>query len=333
MRGLEPPSRRFLVLSRRHLVLGSLSLPVAHAFAQDYPTRPIRFVVPFPAGGGVDMVARVLGERLAQSLGTGVAIENRAGAGGNIGLDAVAKAAPDGYTIALGQTSNLAINPTLYARIPYNPERDFAPVCLVAGGPMVLLVNADSPYRSLGDILTAAKAEPGMLRMGSPGTGTVGHLVGEMLQTAAQVRFQHIPYRGTSPALTDLLGKRIDLYFSTVPPALAQIQGKLLRGLAVSSEKRLADLPDVPTVAEFGYDGFVAISWYGVVAPAGTPAPIVDRLAVETRKAVDSAPVREKLGTEGLQVIAGTPEDFRAFLPREIAKWGKIVRDSGAKVD
>jgi tripartite-type tricarboxylate transporter receptor subunit TctC len=198
---------------------------------------------------------------------------------------------------------------------------------------VVLLVNTAAPYKSLGDVIAAAKAKPGMLTMGSPGVGTVGHLVGEMLQMEAKVRVQHIPYRGASPALTDLLGGRIDFYFSTVPPALAQIQGKTLRGLAVTSKKRIPDLPDLPTVEELGFPGFHATSWYGLVAPAATPAPIVERLATETRKALDSAAVREKFAVEGVEVMSSTPAEFRATLEAEIARWGKIVRESGAKVE
>jgi tripartite-type tricarboxylate transporter receptor subunit TctC len=321
------------MLSRRSLIAAALCLPAATALGQQYPSRPIRLVSPFPPGGGTDTFARVIGDRLAQSLGVAVVIENRSGAGGNIGLDMVAKSPPDGYSIALGQTSNLAINPSLYAKMPYDSLRDFAPIGLVAGGPVVLMVNMAAPYRTLADILAAAKAKPGLLTMGSPGVGTVGHLVGEMLQSAANVRFQHIPYRGASPALTDLIGGRIDFYFSTVPPALAQIQGKTLRGLAVTSKKRIPDLPDVPTVEELGFPDFHATSWYGLVAPAATPAPIIERLSVETRKALDSAVVREKFALEGVQVMASTPQEFRAMLEAELARWGKIVRDSGAKVE
>ena len=321
------------MLSRRGVIAGALCFPVGAAFAQQYPNRPIRLIVPFPPGGGTDTFARVVGDRLGQSLGAAVVIENRSGAGGNIGLDVVAKSQADGYTIGLGQTSNLAINPGLYAKMPYDSLRDLAPIGLVASGPVVMLVNAAAPYANLGDVIAAAKAKPGMLTMGSPGVGTVGHLVGEMLQMEAKVRVQHIPYRGASPALTDLLGGRIDFYFSTVPPALAQIQGKLLRGIAVTSKKRIPDLPDVPTVEELGFPGFHAASWYGLVARAGTPAPILERLATDTRKALDSASVREKFAVEGVEVLSSTPEEFRTMLEGEIARWGKIVRESGAKVE
>lgn len=321
------------MLSRRGVIAGVLCLPVGAAFAQQYPNRPIRLIVPFPPGGGTDTFARVVGDRLAQALGAAVVVENRSGAGGNIGLDVVAKSQPDGYTIGLGQTSNLAINPSLYAKMPYDSLRDLAPISLVANGPVVMLVNTAAPYASLGDVIAAAKAKPGMLTMGSPGTGTVGHLVGEMLQMAANVRFQHIPYRGASPALTDLLGGRIDFYFSTVPPALAQIQGKLLRGIAVTSKKRIPDLPDVPTVEELGFPGFFATSWYGLVTRADTPAPIIERLSTETRKALDSDFVQKKFAVEGVEVLSSTPAEFRTMLESELARWGKIVRESGAKVE
>jgi tripartite-type tricarboxylate transporter receptor subunit TctC len=321
------------MLSRRGLIVNSLLAAATRALADDYPVRPIRLIVPFPPGGGTDTFARGVGERLSQSLGVAVVVENRSGAGGNIGLDAVAKSQPDGYTIGLGQTSNLTINPSLYARMPYDSLRDFAPIGLVANGPVVLLVNAAAPYQNLGDIIAAARAKPGGLTMGSPGTGTVGHLVGEMLQMAAKVRFQHVPYRGASPALTDLMGGQIDFYFSTVPPALAQIRGRTLRGLAVTSQTRIPDLPDIPTIAELGYPGFHATSWYGLVAPAGTPAPIIARLSAETRKALDSSVVRDKFAVEGVEVMSSTAGEFRTLLEREAARWGTIVRESGAKVE
>ena len=322
-----------MMLSRRTLIALALAASTGRAAAQTYPTKPIRLIVPFPPGGGTDILARVLGNRLSQALGQPVVVENKPGAGGNIGVDAVAKAAPDGYTLVLGQTSNLAINPTLYPRLPYDPLKDLAPVALVASAPLVLVVPSNSAYRTLADIITAAKAKPDTLTFGSPGSGTVAHLAGELLQREAGVKFQHIPYKGSSQAFNDLLGGSVDLFMSSIPTALSFIKGGRLRPVVVTAKKRSAELPDVPSVVEAGFPGSEAATWFGLLARAGTPAPAIARLAEETGRALDTTELKEKIAAEGAEVLRGSPEEFAALLKADIARWGQIVRESGAKVD
>jgi tripartite-type tricarboxylate transporter receptor subunit TctC len=307
-----------------------LSIP---AHAQDWPTKPIRLNVPFPAGGGTDILSRVLANRLAETLKQPVIVENKPGAGGNIGVDITAKSPADGYTIVMGQTSNLAINPTLYANLPYDPIRDLMPIALVADSPVVLVVGADSRFKTLGDIMTAAKAKPGDLTFASPGNGTVSHLVGELLQGTANVKMQHIPYKGASQALTDLMGGRVDMFFSSVPSALAQIKGGKLRAIAVTSKVRSPSLPDVPTVAQSGFPGFDATTWFGILAPAKTPQAVIDKLNTEINAALTFPEVREKIASEGGAAIGGTAAEFKALMQAELGKWGGIVKSSGAKVE
>jgi tripartite-type tricarboxylate transporter receptor subunit TctC len=323
--------RTVIMLAAVATVLPSVA---STAWAQsNYPAKPIRLVVPFPPGGGTDILARVIGQKLSESLGQPVVIENKPGAGGNIGVDTVAKSPPDGYSIVIGQTSNLAVNPTLYPKLPYNPVKDLAPISLVASAPLVMVVAANSPFKSLDDVITAAKAKPGDITFASPGSGTVAHLSGELLQRAANIKFQHIPYKGASQALTDLMGGQVQLYMSSVPTALSQIKGGRLRALVVTSTKRLPDLPDVPTVAESGFKDFESSTWFGLLARAGTPQPIISRLNSEVNRVLQTAEVREKIASEGAEVLSGTPEQFADLLKQEIEKWGRVVKESGAKVD
>jgi tripartite-type tricarboxylate transporter receptor subunit TctC len=301
--------------------------------AQDYPSKPIRLNVPFPAGGGTDILSRVLANRLAETLKQPVIVENKPGAGGNIGVDATAKAAPDGYTLVMGQTANLAINPTLYTNLPYDPVRDLVPVALVADSPVVLVVGAESQFKTLAEIIAAARAKPSDLTFATPGNGTVSHLVGELLQGTANVKLQHIPYKGAAQALTDLMGGRVDTFFSSVPSALAQIKGGKLRAIAVTSATRSPSLPDVPTVAESGFPGFDATTWFGILAPAKTPQPIIDKLNAEINAALKSPEVGEKIATEGGAPLGGTAAKFAEVLRVDIERWGGIVKASGAKVD
>ena len=275
----------------------------------------------------------MIGNKLTETLKWVIVVDNKPGAGGNIGVDAVAKAPADGYTIGLGQTSNLAINPTLYKKLPYDPLKDLVPVVLVADAPLVLVVPADSPFKSLADVVAAAKKKPGDITFGSPGNGTVAHLTGELLQTAAGVKFQHIPYKGSAQAMTDLMGGQVQIYMSSIPTAMSQIKGGKLRPLAVTSAKRVASLPDVPTIAESGYKGFDANTWFGLVAPAGTPPAIVTRINAEVNKILKSPDVTEKFAAEGGGALGGTPQEFAALLKSDYAKWGKVVKDSGAKLD
>jgi len=313
------------------LVVTSLTTIAA---AQDYPgNKPIKLVVPFPAGGGTDIFARVIGNKLAETLKWVVVVDNKPGAGGNIGIDAVAKSPPDGYTIGLGQTSNLAINPSLYAKLPYDPLKDLVPIVLVADAPLVLVVPANSPFKTVADVVAAAKKKPGDVTFGSPGNGTVAHLTGELFQMAAGVKFQHIPYKGSAQALTDLMGGQVQVYMSSIPTALSHIKGGKLRALAVTSPKRAPSLPDVPTIAEAGYKGFDANTWFGLVAPAGTPAPIVTKINAEVNRILKMPDVKEKFAAEGGGAIGGSSQEFAALLKSDYVKWGKVVKDSGAKLD
>jgi tripartite-type tricarboxylate transporter receptor subunit TctC len=327
-------SRRALLALGFASAVGGLLGPQDAARSQPaYPTKPVRLIVPFPPGGGTDILARVIGNKLSEVLGKPIVVENKPGAGGNIGVDLVAKAPPDGYTMVIGQTSNLAVNPTLYTDLPYDPQKDLAPITLVADAPLVMVVAANSPFKTIGDVIAAAKAKPEDVTFASPGSGTVAHLSGELLQKAANVKFQHIPYKGAAQALTDLMGGQVQTYMSSIPTALSQIKGGKLRALAVTSTKRVPELPDVPTVAESGFSGFESSTWFGLLVKAGTPEPIIKRLNTEVLRVLQTPDVREKIAAEGATVLGGTPDQFSAFLKDEIVKWGKVVKESGAKVE
>ncbi len=301
--------------------------------AQDYPAKPIRLIVPFPPGGGTDIVGRTIAGKLSDTVKWTLVVENKPGAGGNLGVEQAVKAPADGYTLVIGQTSNLAINPTLYPKLPYDPLKDLSPIALVVSAPVVLVVAADSRYKSLSDLVAAAKRDPGAVTFASPGNGTVSHLAGELLQRAAGVKFTHVPYKGASQAMTDLLGGQVQSFLSSVPSALAQIKGGRLRAIAVTSAKRAAELPEVPTIAESGYPGFEANTWYGLLAPAGTPAPVIAKLNTEVNRVLKMPEVRQRLAAEGGEVLGGSPQQFAALLRADHAKWGRVVKESGAKVD
>lgn len=318
---------------RRGLTAAFLVSLTVSALAQSYPSKPIKLIVPFPAGGGTDIFARAVGQKLADSLKWTVVIDNKPGAGGNLGVEAVAKSAPDGYTLVLGQTSNLAINPTLYSKLPYNPMTDLAPVVLVASAPLAVVVAANSPFKTYADIVAAAKAAPGQVTFGTPGNGTVAHLSAELMQKSAGIKLQHVPYKGSAQALTDLMGGQIQLFMSSVPTALSHIKGGRLRAIAVTSDKRSSELPSVPTIAESGFKGFEASTWFGFSVPAGTPEPIVKQLNAEINKVLKSPDVRAKLMSEGGEVLGGTSAQFASLLRTDLVRWGRIVRESGAKLD
>lgn len=309
-----------------------LALP-GLAAAQTYPAAPIRVVVPFPPAGGTDLLSRLVTQTVAEARGWNFVTENRPGAGGNLGLDVVAKAKPDGLTIGMAQTSNLAINPTLFKKMPFDAQKDFAPVALVASQPTVLVVGERSPYRKLTELLAAARAKPGGLTMASAGNGTVGHLGGELFAKRANVKWSHIPYKGAAPALTDVISGQVDLNFATPAAAMNLIRSGKLRALAVTSAERLHALPDVPTVAESGFGGFVAEDWKAVVAPAGTPASAVKALNEAINAALAKAEVRAKLALEGSMPLGGTPEQLATFLRAEQIRWSTAVRESGASTD
>jgi tripartite-type tricarboxylate transporter receptor subunit TctC len=320
-------------LGRLQKVFAALALVAGASVAQDYPAKPIRLVVPFPPGGGTDIAARTVANKLTGSAKWNFVVENKPGAGGNLGVEQAVRAPADGYTLVIGQTSNLAINPALYAKLPYDPLKDLAPVVLIVSAPVVLVVAADSRFRSLEDLVAAAKRDPGAITFASPGNGTVSHLAGELLQRAAGIKLTHVPYKGAPPALTDTLGGQVQSFLSSVPSALGHIKTGRLRALAVTSAKRSAEMPGVPTIAESGYRGFEANTWYGLLAPAGTPAAVVARLNAEVNRVLAMPDVRDRLASEGGDALGGSPEQFASFLRAEHAKWGRVVKESGAKLD
>lgn len=329
------PSRTLAACAGAALLgLMAAAMPAGPAFAQsDYPSKPIRLIVPFPPGGGTDMIARTVAQKLAEQNKWSVVVDNRPGAGGNLGVDAVAKAAPDGYTLVMGQTSNLAINPTLYAKLPYKPLKDLAPVALVSSSPIVMVAQVTSPFKSYADVVAAAKKAPESLTLGFSGNGTVAHLAGELAENAAGIQLRHVPYKGAAQALTDVMSGQVDLYMSSIPTLLGHVRSGKLRPIAVTSKTRSSQLPDTPTLAEAGYKDFDAISWFGILAPAGTPAAIVNKLNQAINQALKQPDVAEKLRSEGGEVLGGSPEQFSQLLKAELPRWGEIVKRSGASLD
>jgi tripartite-type tricarboxylate transporter receptor subunit TctC len=305
----------------------------ASAQGGGYPGKPIRIVVPFPPGGTTDILARAVGQQLAQAWGQQVIVDNRPGAGGNIGSELVAKSAPDGYTLLMGTVGTHAINPSLYAKMPYDHVKDFTPVILVAGVPNVLVVHPSVPANTVAELIAYGKANPGKLNFASSGSGTSIHLAGELFKVQTGLQMTHVPYKGSAPAIQDLLGGQVQLMFDNLPSALPQIKAGKLRALGVTSATRAAALPDVPTIAESGLPGFEASSWFGLLAPAGTPADVVARLDAEVAKWLASPEAKEKLLAQGAIAGGGTPEDFAKHIAAETAKWAKVVKESGAKVD
>jgi tripartite-type tricarboxylate transporter receptor subunit TctC len=306
------------------------------AFAQApaaYPTHPVRIVVPFPAGGTTDILARAVAQRFSEAFGQPFVVDNRPGAGGNIGAELVAKSAPDGYTLLMGTVGTHAINPSLYTNMPYDHVKDFAPVFLAAGVPNVLEVNPSLPVHSVAELVAYAKANPGKLNFASSGSGTSIHLSGELFRTMTGVTMQHVPYKGSAPALQDLVGGQVQLMFDNLPSSMALIKAGKLRALAVTSAHRSAALPDLPTIAESGYPAFEASSWFGLLAPAGTPAAIVNKLNAEGNQWLASADAKDKLLAQGAIAAGGSPEDFARHITAETAKWAKVVKASGAKVE
>lgn len=327
--------------SRRAALAVPLAMPLAltlvlwttASVAAPYPNKPIRVYVPFPPGGGTDVIAREVTQAVATSTKWVFVIENKPGAGGNLGVDAAAKSAKDGYTLVLGQSSNLSINPWLYARMPYDPAKDLAPIGLVARAPLVLVTSADSKLKTIADAVAAAKAQPGALNYASAGNGTVAHLATELFQKAAGVKLQHVPYKGVGQALTDVVSGNVDLYMSTTPSLLGHIRQGKLRPLAVTSDKRLPELPNVPTLAESGFKGAESATWFGFLAPAGTPPEIVARLNSEFTKALQQPALVKKLGDEGVAVTVSTPDQFSQLIRQDLTRWGKVVKDAGIKID
>ncbi len=320
--------RAFLV---SFVALASVSAPAADG--QVYPSKPIHFVVPYPAGGPLDTVARLLGQKVSESVKQPVIVENKAGAGGNIGAEAVAKSAPDGYTILMGAVATHAVNPTLYAHIPYDPVRDFAPVTQVASTPNVLVVNPSIPVASVQEFIAYAKAHSGQLNFGSGSTGSAGHLAGELFKSMAGVEMTHSPYKGAAPAMQDLIGGQIQLMFDNLASALTQVRAGKVKALAVTTAKRSALAPDLPTIAESGLPGFDISTWFGIFAPAGTPRDVLERLHAEFTRALAMPDIREKMLNLGAEPVASTPDEFAAYIRSEAAKYARVIKASGAKAD
>lgn len=310
----------------------ALSL-TAQAQTSAWPEKPIRFVVPYTPGGGTDTVTRHIAEKITQDTKWAFLVDNKPGGGGNIGIDIVAKSKPDGYTIGMGQTANLAINPAALPKMPFDATKDLVPVALVAEVPTLLVVRADSPWHSLGDVIKAAQAKPGQITQALAATGTVGHLAGEMLARKAGFKVLNVPYKGAAPAITDLLGGQTDYMFATPQAVLGMIAGGKLRALAVTSAKRIAVLPNVATVAEQGYKGFEAVDWKMIVAPAGTPADVVKRLNAATAKALTQPSLLAKLAEEGSSAMSGSPEEVAKYLKSEQAEWGTVIREAGIRFE
>lgn len=305
---------------------------VADVGAQAYPNRPIRLIVPFAAGGGTDIAARAIAQKLTEALGQQVIVDNRPGAGTVIGTELAAKASPDGYTLVQCSTS-LSINPSLRSKLPYDALRDFATITQVVSEPYLAVTQPAFPAQSVKELLVLAKAKPGQLNFGSPGTGTGGHFAGELFKLLSGADLIHIPYKGNGPALTDLLGGQINMLFATILPALPHVKSGRLRVLAVSSIRRSALLPDVPSIAGSGVPGYDAGSWNGVLAPAATPREIVARLNRETVRILHAPEMRERFAREGAEPIGNSPAEFTAFIKSEIAKWAKVVKAAGIKAE
>ena len=315
-----------VVLTALALVTGLVVVLVGAAQAQTYPDRPVKLIAPFPAGGLADVLARAVGDGMSKSLGQPVIVENRAGAGGNTGADAVAKSAPDGYTLLMSSAGILTANPFLYAQMPFDAETAFVPVSNVADMSMLVVVNPKVEANSLKEFVALAKAKPGKLNFGSPGIGTTGHLGLAMLMHAAQIQITHVPYRGAAPAVTDLLAGQIDGVVDNPPTVLGHIQSGKLRPLAVAAKQRMAQLPEVPTAAEQGVANYEASSWFGIVAPAGTPAPVVARLQKAVAEAVKVPAMQERFTRSGARLIGDTPEQFGARIKAERKTWGEVIK-------
>jgi tripartite-type tricarboxylate transporter receptor subunit TctC len=302
----------------------------AHATAQTYPQKPIRMIVPFPAGGGTDILARLLGLRMTEALGQQIITDNRAGAGGTIGTDVAARAPADGYTIILVSGSH-AINPGLYPKLPYDTVNDFAPITQVATSPGILVVHPALPVKSVRDLIALARARPGQLNYASAGNGTPPHLAGELFKTMARVDMVHVPYKGNVPAFADMLAGLVSLSFPSMPSAVPHVKSGRLRALGVTTAKRSPAAPDIPTIAESGLPGYESTSWYGMLAPARTPPAVVTRLQEVIVSVLGSADMKEKLAAQGLDPVGNTPREFEAVIKSEITKWAKVIKASGAR--
>jgi tripartite-type tricarboxylate transporter receptor subunit TctC len=317
----------------RAILAAALACWAVGANAQDYPTRPITLVVPYAAGGGNDVMARVVAEKMSRTLGQQIVIENRAGAGGSNATRQVARSAPDGYTLVIGGTGTLGVNPTLYNNVGYDPRKDFAAVGLIGTSALVVLVYPGLPVRSIGELIDLAKREPGRLNYASAGVGSGIHLGTVLFEQMADITLTHVPYRGSAPALTDLMGGHVAVYFSSLPPAIGLARDGKVRALAVTGAQRSGVLADLPTVAEAGLPGYESVLHYGIVTPTGTPRHVIDKLNGALRDALNAADTRERMAADGTEPLPSTPDEYAADIDREETKWSAIVRKSGAKAE
>ncbi len=333
---IAPPSaerRRCGVTAAALLLCTAAVAETANAAETPYPVRPVRFIVPFAPGGSTDTLARTLAQRLSDALGQQVVVDNRAGGNGNIGTEIVARALPDGHTIVLGYIANLGIGPSLYAKLPFDPVKDFAPVTLLAVAPNILVAHPSVPVKNVRELVAYAKANPQKVNYASAAVASLGHLAGELLNSSAGIQMQHVPYKGSGQAVIDLLAGQVQIMFSGMSSVMPHIKANKLRPLAVTGAQRSPAVPEVPTIAEAGYPGFEASAWYGVLAPAGTPKPVVTRLNAEILRALKLPEVKERLENVGFEIVGGTPEAFGAYIKSEIAKWAKVVKASGVKAE
>ena len=310
-----------------------IAQPASTGSGQAYPAKAVRMIVGFPAGGTSDIMARLTGQKLSEAWGQTFIIDNRPGAGGNIGTELVAKSAPDGYTLLVSPGSTLTSNPAVYSKVPFDTVRDFAPVTIIAGVPNALVVHPSVPVKNLKDLIALAKSRPGQLAYASTGAGQSTHLSAELLKLSAGINMIHVPYKGSAPALTDVVAGQVSVMFDNLPSVLPFIKSARLKPLAVSSATRSRALPELPTVAESGLAGFDVTVWFAVLAPAATPREIVNRLNTEIVKAIKTQDMRERLAQQGADPVGNTPEDFAAVIKRDLAKWAKVVKDAGIKLD
>ena len=325
-------THRIVSLTAIVALAGAMSSAVAQSGSANFPDKPIKIVVTFTTGGAPDILARLIGERLTAAWGQPVIVDNKPGAGGNLGADFVAKAPPDGYTIVVGTVGTHSINGALYSKMPYDMVKDFTPITLLATTPNMLVINNDVPAKNLKDFIALGKKE-GKMTFASSGSGTSIHVSGELFKTMTGIDMVHIPYKGRATAIPDLLGGRVTMMFDNMPSSLALVREGKLRALGVTSSTRSPAAPDIPTIAESGLPGFDAVSWFALFAPANTPKPIIDKLQTEVRKILKTPDIRKRLADNGLDPVGGTPDELAAYQKSEISKWAKVVKDSGAKVD
>ena len=325
------------ISSSRANILATCAVVVAASFSfaasAAYPERPIRFIMPYPAGGSIDTAGRAVAQKLADTFGQQIVIDNRTGSGGTIGTETGARAAPDGYTLVMGGTGTLALSPHLQKKLPYDPVRDFAPVTMLIASPYVLVVHPSVAAANVKELVALAKARPGQINYGSGGNGSAPHFASEMFNTAAGIKLVHIPYKGSTPAVIDLIGGQVQVMFTGIPSVLSYIKSSRVRALAVTGRERTAALPDVPTVIESGVPGYVVSPWFGVLVPARTPQAIISTLHREIVKVLRTPAIRERFPTEGVDPVGDTPEHFGAYIKEELVKWGKVVADTGMRAE